>query len=857
MAHFCKHCGTTLNESARFCKGCGKAVAVPQAVQQQPSQQPRQAIYTPPTEPGSLADPSRGPVIFSLQSLKGAVKGIAELVKRPFALLPTLVIIVLQMALSFIKIGAPWNRMVTVLSFLTFAQGGMYGGVIGAAGGVIGRGIYTWAIGSLVAALFNSGKKSPKTPALKGNSHGTIPFIILGSGLGLFAYNFLTGDASIENALIGVTCAAACFRAAKRGQGYLTGLVSSFTGGKLKRGAVSRVILGIAAGMVFGTLTSLVFSGYWCYIIGAALTVIGLIISAGDRRAATGMAAFCMILSALLSFAEMDVNAADRIVLYHMSGQKSQYEIEQDGDHDIWLASSASSPSFMTAVQIDNADDIPISCEVQNYETPWEFWLPAVSFEGSDVGDETAVKVNVPQKHFKGKMTLNDNGDFAGTFISEPISYEISIAEAFERRTAVDITERNITYRDCMITVQIIVPKDSAEAIVNISYTADMSISAVEYVYTSAGVENYKDISDEDRQEINKMANLSIAVNFPNAPFDGNELGVTPGVTPGVAPGVTPSEPPDVIPRVTPGGPEAANNDVEDGGHPGEHADLIGTLAVNLLGTLSSILGTVGSFLGFTGNIQIASLNGIPDGVMGGLPDNGLGSEPGGKPDNRPGGLQPSDVPQPIKGKADQNHEAYGFGDKALDLSAEYVLPAVERSLEATIDTIHDYAKVAGIANPLLFAKSFTVRAVYKIGKNVSEACATDGVSFANVSRGLHKGAIDGLVGGLPFGDSLMEKLAINMGTESAKGTVNRSLKAIDQGVPSTQWGDEFREGLNEGAGLGFLKTVSKKIPYAGNFVYRLAVKPIYENYMKEIKKKGVVPATPLKLPSSAAPPVK
>jgi len=322
MANFCKHCGTVLNVGARFCKGCGKAVgaqaapaqpAQPQAAQPQQAKQPAppvQPIYQTRQMPGyatqpapgqkaAVADPARGPIIFSWQSLKNAFKAIAALVKKPSALIPMLIIIALQTALSFIKISAPWNRLVTVFSFLTFAQGGMYGGGIGAIGGIIGRGIFAWAIGSLVIALWGRGKKQPKAPAQKAGTHGAAPRIILGAGLGLVLYNFLTGDASIENALIGVTCAIACFRTAKRGRGYLTGLISSFTGGRLRQGEVSHIVLGLALGMAAGTLSSLALSGYWCYVAGAVLFVAGLIFTLLGKNAPRA-AAVCFVLGLAL-----------------------------------------------------------------------------------------------------------------------------------------------------------------------------------------------------------------------------------------------------------------------------------------------------------------------------------------------------------------------------------------------------------------------------------------------------------------------------------------------------------------------------------------------------------------------------
>ena len=113
-----------------------------------------------------------------------------------------------QTALSFIKLGAPDSLFVNVLSLLTFAQGGMYAGFIGAVGGVVGKMLLA---GMLTKLVMGKKGRPPKRPKPAG---GSAKLFLPGLGAGLIAYNFLTGNAALGNAMIGVTTAIAVFRTA-------------------------------------------------------------------------------------------------------------------------------------------------------------------------------------------------------------------------------------------------------------------------------------------------------------------------------------------------------------------------------------------------------------------------------------------------------------------------------------------------------------------------------------------------------------------------------------------------------------------------------------------------------------------
>ena len=248
----------------------------------------------------NIPDPAMGPMGFTAVSFKAAISGIGSILKKPKILFTTLFISAIQAALSYLKILMPSSFFVTLASFFTFAQGGMYAGLLGAAGGVIGKGIYAWFINTL---FFSGSKAEIKKEQNKNNekkTKGGAALFLAGTGIALIAYNFLTGNASLENSVIGITAIAACVRAVKRKNGFLTGLICSFTKGRMSRNTAAGVIKGMVLGFLAGVLSSLKFTGIICYIAGAVIFIIALILLAGRKRTVAAAAVLIFIISSAL-----------------------------------------------------------------------------------------------------------------------------------------------------------------------------------------------------------------------------------------------------------------------------------------------------------------------------------------------------------------------------------------------------------------------------------------------------------------------------------------------------------------------------------------------------------------------------
>lgn len=244
-------------------------------------------------------DPTMGPFGFTLASIKSALAGLGALFKNPKMLILTLVIAGVQSALAYLKLLLPSSEIVKYASLITFAQGGMYAGLLGAVGGVIGKGFYTWFINNLVFSMFKpKGPKAVKTKEPK--TKGVFGLVLLGLGLALVVYNFLSGNASLENSVIGVTAMFASYQTLKKKNGFLVGFLCSFTKGKMTRGAAGIVIKGMIAGFFFGVLSSLRFSGIWCYLAGAVFLILSMVFLMARRRVVAAAAALVLMLGSVL-----------------------------------------------------------------------------------------------------------------------------------------------------------------------------------------------------------------------------------------------------------------------------------------------------------------------------------------------------------------------------------------------------------------------------------------------------------------------------------------------------------------------------------------------------------------------------
>ena len=87
--------------------------------------------------------------------LRSYVKNIRETFRHPAALLPTVIITVVWIVLGFLKKGMKESAVMSALNFLTFAQGGIFGGVAGAIGGLGGSVLAAMVVCAIAASVCN------------------------------------------------------------------------------------------------------------------------------------------------------------------------------------------------------------------------------------------------------------------------------------------------------------------------------------------------------------------------------------------------------------------------------------------------------------------------------------------------------------------------------------------------------------------------------------------------------------------------------------------------------------------------------------------------------------------------------
>lgn len=283
MSRFCANCGAALKPGDQFCNACGMRIQADKL----PTEDNQSEVEHNQKELG-LSGYLRG-------RLRAGISSLQQLFKNPKQLIPVAVLSVSWLILAILPALGVNPIPVKILSLLTFAQGGMFSGVWGAIGGVIGKAIYAYFISALIIPLF-SGRKpfrrsgDQKTAvSLTGRGAMAIAPLLTGIGLALGVYNFLTGNASIINSMAGVVVLVLAIRSIMRKGGFLWGLLLSFVRNKSRTGAasqkiVSRIMSGYAIGSASGVALSAVpwpnhtFVAYIPYMIGGLLILIGLIL---------------------------------------------------------------------------------------------------------------------------------------------------------------------------------------------------------------------------------------------------------------------------------------------------------------------------------------------------------------------------------------------------------------------------------------------------------------------------------------------------------------------------------------------------------------------------------------------------
>ena len=225
------------------------------------------------------------------QYLKNCIKQSTEMFKHPMRLLPTLVIGAVWIVIGYFSGKMqlpPWAK---AISFLSYAEGGLFGGVIGAVGGILGKVVMAVAINSAILPLFQ--KKLPfvgVAGGLKGMFsnmgmsavRGIAP-LLCGIGAALLLYGLMNISENWVNSMVGIVAVVMLLQNIGKQGGFLFGLLfslaNSLTKGRVPRyQTITRLLTGMTLG--FTLAVGLTLAGlHLCFIVGVPFLLIGLLMS--------------------------------------------------------------------------------------------------------------------------------------------------------------------------------------------------------------------------------------------------------------------------------------------------------------------------------------------------------------------------------------------------------------------------------------------------------------------------------------------------------------------------------------------------------------------------------------------------
>ncbi len=300
---FCTKCGNRLPDDAKFCDKCGNPVnAAPDKQSQNRTPPETEPVRTESqtfrfnaqstsgeavlgtagsTASGAASDATPGPGKVIGTGFKSFFSSIGSAFKKPKMLIPAFVLAVVWLVLNILQACGINPVPMRILSFLTFAYGGMSGGFLGAVGGIIGKGILAGAVGSLIGLFTRSGGAKRSFGETFKGAFGVTPetlwAYLTGIGAAMLLFLFISGGATRMAFMGGIAAAFLSARAALN-NGFLRQLLGSFTKSKSpSHPNVSGLVRGLTAGFAAAALIGLSNINLIHIITGAVLLTGGIV----------------------------------------------------------------------------------------------------------------------------------------------------------------------------------------------------------------------------------------------------------------------------------------------------------------------------------------------------------------------------------------------------------------------------------------------------------------------------------------------------------------------------------------------------------------------------------------------------
>ncbi|MDD4753422.1 MAG: zinc ribbon domain-containing protein [Desulfitobacteriaceae bacterium] len=328
MSKFCTACGASVQENVKFCTGCGAPVisealgeeaergtspmVSPETVKKE-AEQGTPGILSPALAktatqllhtsraPATVGEISLPQEMFSLpvpevvNSFVVLGSGARQLLANTQAalrdkkrLIPALVLAVLWIVLIFLPRAGTDAVPVKILSWLTFAQGGLNGGLISKIGGILGKGLLAAFFTSLIIDKSTLGQMKAGLSAVTGGLKGykaTRASWLLGTALALILYNIMVGSTSLHNSMAAIACLGLSLRGLAGGGSFARQFFTSvFYKKPVNNASINPFMGGWGAGFALAFVCSVLPGGFNGYIGGAVLLVSAGIAKAVGRK---------------------------------------------------------------------------------------------------------------------------------------------------------------------------------------------------------------------------------------------------------------------------------------------------------------------------------------------------------------------------------------------------------------------------------------------------------------------------------------------------------------------------------------------------------------------------------------------
>ena len=217
--------------------------------------------------------------------------GVMDIIRHPAKLLPTIILSVIWMVISYLMAMGKDTAVVKWINTLTYASGGMYGGSLGAAGGIFGKAVFAAVLNTIVLSLWagknpfarDANGQSLMTKATNKGMAKVAPFVI-GLGVSLVLYYFFNVTSSTKNVMVGVMAAIGTIQAAQSSHGIIFStvlfIIEKVSGGRTpSSSAVRNSLMGATAGFAICVPLTYLRQPLMIVAAGSAVLLLGILLA--------------------------------------------------------------------------------------------------------------------------------------------------------------------------------------------------------------------------------------------------------------------------------------------------------------------------------------------------------------------------------------------------------------------------------------------------------------------------------------------------------------------------------------------------------------------------------------------------